>query len=670
MEQNNNNNTDKKLRQLENQSLPDLSKMDEHWEQMKNILQPEDLLVNKTPNHKPLRWITAVVVAGTFFFLSYEFFTKPGKLISSTEKQPGQTLKNSADTIPINRRIKRGTSSIQDRKDSLLLTPTEEQINKQEFILTGKDKDGKEVKFVGVAKVSPKTGRDTLILTLPKEQVTEQHFFFKGKSADGKEVTFTGIAKKISRVKDTLQIKLPGKETQNTPGNMPKGKPSDLKEKEIALPADTTTKKQAVDKKKALFDFFAQLEKESQSFVISNRRDTVIWGNEGTALFIPANAFRGGESVTITIKEYYSYRDIITNRLTTCADNQLLVSGGMLHISATVNGREIDMEPANSIRWFVPDTTDAIRQMQLFNGIVNEASLDLKNLNQDADTSEIDFSSTINWVLDARYFRRNHFHTNVRVLDLRDEPYKRRSTKNGMVGKFYLSPDAKISKEDLENYLLTKRNYSRVVIKKGTGGWHRTGFLGLGKRYYRLHQEIGDSAWMEISLARRHNLKATDTIVTKNPVKGWYDFYVYDGRKPVQKFDTAFSKNNLNKLANRYSVEIRTLGWINCDRFLKDSRPKVDLIVDLKESANDYCTFLVFEKVKSMMSGSVSGNKIYFRNVPEGEAVTIMSVGVIDGKTVTAKHRTRLSNTVVSELKFEETTPSDFKEKAASLDKP
>jgi len=93
---------------------------------------------------------------------------------------------------------------------------------------------------------------------------------------------------------------------------------------------DTTNKKQDADKKKALQDFFADLEKESQSFVVSNKIDTVIRGKSGTVLFIPAHAFRTDEVVTITMKEFYSYEDIITNRLTTCSDNKLLVTGSLV----------------------------------------------------------------------------------------------------------------------------------------------------------------------------------------------------------------------------------------------------------------------------------------------------------------------------------------------------
>jgi len=70
-----------------------------------------------------------------------------------------------------------------------------------------------------------------------------------------------------------------------------------------------------------------------------------------------------------------------------------------------------------------------------------------------------------------------------------------------------------------------------------------------------------------------------------------------------------------------------------------------------------------------MMNGSVAGNKIIFYNVPEGESVKVVSVGVNDnGKPIAAMQSTKISRIILEGLKFEETTASDFKEKAGTLD--
>jgi hypothetical protein len=56
--------------------------------------------------------------------------------------------------------------------------------------------------------------------------------------------------------------------------------------------------------------------------------------------------------------------------------------------------------------------------------------------------------------------------------------------------------------------------------------------------------------------------------------------------------------------------------------------------------------------------------------VPEGDSAMIISVSIKDGKHVTAMKTVKLSRTGFEGLKFEETTPAEFKEKAGSLDKP
>ena len=70
------------------------------------------------------------------------------------------------------------------------------------------------------------------------------------------------------------------------------------------------------------------------------------------------------------------------------------------------------------------------------------------------------------------------------------------------------------------------------------------------------------------------------------------------------------------------------------------------------------------------MQGSVRGNKIVFKNVPEGETARVISIGMSGGKPVVAVQSVQLSRSVLEGLKFEETTPAEFKEKAGTLDKP
>ena len=74
-----NKHTDKKLQELENQSLPDLSKMDEHWQQMKTMLQPGVISTKerKGLNKNYFRWIVAAIFIAGLFLLTYKLTIKP-----------------------------------------------------------------------------------------------------------------------------------------------------------------------------------------------------------------------------------------------------------------------------------------------------------------------------------------------------------------------------------------------------------------------------------------------------------------------------------------------------------------------------------------------------------------------------------------------------------------
>jgi uncharacterized membrane protein len=73
--QSDNKHTDKKLQELENLSLPDLSKMDEHWQQMKTVLQPASVpsKSKSAPVKKLFRWMIAAVLIGGMSLVAYKY---------------------------------------------------------------------------------------------------------------------------------------------------------------------------------------------------------------------------------------------------------------------------------------------------------------------------------------------------------------------------------------------------------------------------------------------------------------------------------------------------------------------------------------------------------------------------------------------------------------------
>lgn len=608
--ENSNKHMDNKLRQLENQSLPDLSRQDEHWQEMKQMLQPAVIPVSSSKRSiKKIWWVVAACFFGVLLFVGYK------TLFPSTNKK---TSGSAIVTAP----VKNGADQVKKVPDGpIVVSPVTEQTTK---------------------KVNPK-----------RSDVTSR--------------------------------------TKQKPGKQ-------ILENETVF-VDTTTRDVAVVDNKpklTLEDFFKQLEKREQEFIIDPKKDTVVRGKDGSALFFAAGTFNSNEPVTIVLKEYYSYEDIVTNKLTTFSNGRQLITGGMIHLSAIANGKEISMAQNKSIRWFIPDTSSAMAEMQVFKGQVKKENwmARIYSDGEGGNTSWV-WADDINWLPQDRNFNNNFLYTSVKVLDIRDNPYRSRETKKGVVGKFHIDPDPKISKEEMEKILKEKYGYYKVKIKttEGKRAYRKSLF---GRSYtskWETTEELGDSAWVDIKVARTHRLAAKDTIVSRTPAPSTnrYD-YMFGSRKnwDTKKLslsavdsiliksakttgntqtDAAFTDKNLNDLAKKYSVDVRNLGWINCDRFMNDGRPKVDFYVDLSDTATNYYTLLVFDNIRSMMTGQVNGNRVVFRNVPSGAKAKVISLTIKDGKPSSAMETVVLSKSTLSGLKFEETTPAEFKEQAAGLDK-
>ena len=106
---------------------------------------------------------------------------------------------------------------------------------------------------------------------------------------------------------------------------------------------------------------------------ISKTSTTKIVGSKGTVLLLPNDAFDvpEGSEVTFTLKEAYKISDMLLENLTTQSGNQTLVSGGMVNIKATLDGKEI--QPNKPFDIMIPkDKNNPMRDsMRLFDGASN-----------------------------------------------------------------------------------------------------------------------------------------------------------------------------------------------------------------------------------------------------------------------------------------------------------
>ena len=106
--------------------------------------------------------------------------------------------------------------------------------------------------------------------------------------------------------------------------------------------------------------FFRQLKKPAQEFIVQAKKDTTLLCAEGTSIHIPAHAFQTALGVTITsqvtisVHEFYSLADIIGNKLSTTSNGQALVTAGMVHIGARAGKEAVQVRPGLALGLTIP----------------------------------------------------------------------------------------------------------------------------------------------------------------------------------------------------------------------------------------------------------------------------------------------------------------------------
>jgi hypothetical protein len=549
-----------KLQQLENQQVPDLSHMNEHWQKMEGMLKPGTVAKGGSMFRKPWFQFSAVVIALISVVLLWYTFENKHINNSSVANVQSNTTKASPNTAILS--------------------------NANIVIDTSK--------------------RGSSILLLKRRT-----------SGKWNNTRGTGIA--IA--------------------------PTDsMNDQKVAVAAP--------DRQALLNKLLAELAKKADEFIIDNRKDTLIEGKDGSVLLIPANSLGGTDNVKLSLTEFYTLSDIILNKLSTTSDTNLLETGGMISVTATVNGKPVTLQKGQSIRWYMSDTSTQVQQMQLFNGVQQK--------------------QRINWIPQNSYFSRTTTRTEVRVLNIKDEPYEMTEDNDGYtVGFFMISDSAKISRDSLKALLMEKfGRYNKIHIKgKLKDNFFNRIFYSKSPRFdatedYKLM--LGDSIWMEKSEADKYGLKETAARNVQQIQQSWNGPVTADYSLAQKRFADSLSID----LKNKYSIDITTLGWINCDHFRNDRRRKVFYTADLGDSAVNYYTVLIFKNEKSIMLGEPDGNKVGFPNLPIGEPVKIISIGINKkGESIFVIKDVLITKDILNGLQFENSSAKTIKSSLNQLGK-
>lgn len=125
-------------------------------------------------------------------------------------------------------------------------------------------------------------------------------------------------------------------------------------------------------------DLFKLLRDDVEEFCIDNNRDTIITGQQGVKIFIPAHAFNcklsHKECITLYLKESLENSEIIGERLSTfTTTHDVLQSGGMLWVQASCEHHKVlDLNSSSALTIFLP-AESTVEPMKLYIADKNES---------------------------------------------------------------------------------------------------------------------------------------------------------------------------------------------------------------------------------------------------------------------------------------------------------
>lgn len=407
-------------------------------------------------------------------------------------------------------------------------------------------------------------------------------------------------------------------------------------------------------------------------FTISANSDTTVFGKQGTRLFIEKGTFQFADgtpvtdSIKISLKEFYKKSDILLADLSTESDGKLLETGGMLNISATSNGKEIEIKQDKRIVVHFPKSRDSYKQMNLFFADAN--SNDSTVANWEIDTVSL-VKPTIQ-ILSWGYYWYNH----------NDSTPVDSKPKNFVDTGYYWNPlelyvnkfeFSKSTIEEINNY--TSDYYVGVEFDINTSGKILNPIVK-SKLSKNAQKELLNfvNGLPELTPSKDKN----GNIVTRRAILGLSKGQIiplYKSREEyLSSFDQKYSRfekqpiKNVNDAELEYYIfSVAKLGWINCDRFL-ESEKTIDYYLQIPVD-KDIKVKMVFKDIDGVLMASSTDGKFIFSKVPMGRQVTIVAIKNTNGQFQTAFQEVTISDKPLETLALKETTLTELKQQLEKL---
>lgn len=463
---------------------------------------------------------------------------------------------------------------------------------------------------------------------------------------------------------------------------------------------EPTKKEQPSPTFASLDDFFKANQEKAETYTINCNNDTVIKGEKGTEILVRKNVFVDTEGnevtspVSIALKEYYSMEDFILNGMHSTSNGQLLETGGMFHITASANGKEVFLKDGQSISFKIP-TENKKESMQYFQGIETENGLDWVVSSQSSQESVTEqsiliaseTSQSVTGVIDVNsagqyYDKVFGFNWMKPKCKQCDEYFKEAITypdyikaerfTGNVIAKLTIDRDGSLYSISVEG----SNEKSKELVEKAIKNYH----------YWNPPMVQGKvlAGAVELKFVFKYDSRFGKFAVFHPNYEELFEIMdeanYANAEETLQQLIAAEKnfKENLNTgsdetvtnfyggQASSYFLEATKLGYINCDRFGNYPSASLTKVVVNTNSENTNVT-LVFKNIRSIMTGYYKNGVCEFANVPVGEPITIMGIQEMGGTPQFAFEETTIKRGEDIDLQYSTITYAELKNQIERL---
>lgn len=421
---------------------------------------------------------------------------------------------------------------------------------------------------------------------------------------------------------------------------------------------------------KSVDEVFEAIGQPEQVNEIDPSKDNLIECKKGTKVFIPANSlvYSNGAvptcNATVIIKEFSSIAEMLSGRLSTTSDTELLETNGMLFISASAEGKELTMSMDKSYVVAFPKK-QSVQTMSLFYG----------------DTS----TKKLNWLPDEISMPGEGFGIDSGLID--SSLYKKSGEVCGWMSK--TGDDTilwKMKHRDSTFFRYVENNFTlpENLLDEFCKTYHYhfendiTIFLNKQGKVEDVRFDSIDQKFHSGFSSFLKEMPAFDMGSMGRYRENGYSFRIccankFDTGKYNERFRKKYSNykeraiQRIEKADLKYFIfSVTRFGWINCDRFLYNKQEKINFTVRLSNH-RDAFAMLVFSDMKSVMNGTTTPEGFSFANIPKGQKAKIVCISYQEGKPLIAIKEIIVSAETVELPAFKAISISELEETLQKL---